>query len=62
MQSDDEEWANPHHVADDFAPGVREDRKELFKYIKKWQREKSATLIYRSINSLLTVQHSCTTG
>ena len=32
--TDDEDWVNPHRVADDFAQGVREDRKELFKYMK----------------------------
>ena len=31
---DDEYWVNPNRVADDFTQGVREDGKELFKYMK----------------------------
>ena len=51
MQSDDEEWANPHRVADDFAPGVREDRKELFKYMKLAGGEERNA--YLSFNKLI---------
>ena len=51
MQTDDGEWVNPHRVSDDFAPGVREDRKELFKYMKLARGEEREA--YITFNKLM---------
>ena len=51
IQSDDVNWVNPHRVTDDFAPGIREDRKELYKYMKIAKGEKRSA--YLSFNKLV---------
>lgn len=51
LQSDDDNWVNPHRVTDDFAPGIREDRKELYKYMKLAKGEERSA--YLSFNKLV---------
>ena len=53
LQSDDDNWVNPHRVADDFAPGIRQDRKELYKYMKVVKGEEGSA--YLSLNKLDTL-------
>lgn len=51
LQSDDDSWVNPHRVTDDFAPGIREDRKELYQYMKLAKGEECNA--YLSFNILV---------
>ena len=51
LQSDDDRWVNPHRVTDDFAPGIRNDRKKLFKYMKLARGEEHNA--YLSFNKLI---------